>query len=211
MTASEAVVTVYTRPGCPFSAVLRWQLRRLAVPVREIDIWADRGAAGVVREITGGDETVPTVVVGTQTMVNPGVDEVRAALAAVAPQVQLAAPRSTVGLVVRGMVGPALTLSVWAAVALLSADTVFHLGPAVVAASWAVTARMDAARGLGFALGAILAAAGAVVSTVALLVLPVFAAAAPSLPEAVFAVAGGAALGVIVAGRGTVLPRPARL
>ena len=164
----------------------------------------------MVREITGGDETVPTVVVGTQTMVNPGVDQVRAALAAVAPQVKLAAPRPTAALVARGMAGPAVMLSVWAAVALLSADTVFHLGPALVAASWAVTARMDAARGLGYALGAVLAAAGALLSIAALLVLPVFAAAAPSLPEAVFAVAGGAALGVIVAGRGSVPPRPAR-
>ncbi|WP_091540122.1 glutaredoxin domain-containing protein [Modestobacter sp. DSM 44400] len=86
MTVPEAVVTVYTRPGCPFSAALRWQLRRLAVQVREIDIWADRDAAGVVRVITGGDETVPTVVVGTRTMVSPGVDAVRAALAEVAPE-----------------------------------------------------------------------------------------------------------------------------
>lgn len=207
MRASKVAVTVYTRPGCPFSAVLRWQLRRLAIPVREIDIWADRDAAGVVREITGGDETVPTVVVGARTMVNPGVDQVRAALAEVAPQVPTAPPRSTAGLVARGMLGPAAMLTIWAAVALLSAATVFHLGPALVAASWAVTARMDAARGLGFALGAVLAAAGAAVSTAALLVLPVLGASSPSLSEAVFAVAAGAVLGVIVAGRGAVLPR----
>ena len=202
VTVPEAVVTVYTRPGCPFSAALRWQLRRLAVPVREIDIWADRAAAGVVRDITGGDETVPTVVVGTRAMVNPGVDKVRTALAEVAPHLQIAARRPTAGLVARGLAGPVLMLAVWTAVGLLEAGTVFHLGPALVAASWAVTARLDAARGLGFALGGILAAAGAALSTAALLLLPLLGAAAPPLPEAAFAVAGGAAVGVIVAGRG---------
>lgn len=207
MTVPEVLVTVYTRPGCPFSAALRWQLRRLAVPVREIDIWADRAAAGVVRDITGGDETVPTVVVGTRAMVNPGVDEVRTALAEVNPHVQFAARRSTVGLVARGLTGPVVVLAVWTAVGLLDAGTVFHLGPALVAASWAVTARLDAARGLGFTLGGILAAGGAALSTAALMLLPQLGALPPALPEAVFAVAGGGAVGIIVAGRGVRPPR----
>ena len=68
---------------------------------------------------------------------------------------------------------------------------------------------MDAARGLGLGLGGTLAAAGAAISTVALLVLPVVGVAVPSMPEAVFVVAVGATIGVIVTGRGPLLPRPA--
>ncbi|TQN33248.1 glutaredoxin [Haloactinospora alba] len=66
-------VRVYWRPGCPFCYALRLglRLRRLPLPLRETNIWEDASAAGRVREITGGDETVPTVVVGSTTMVNP--------------------------------------------------------------------------------------------------------------------------------------------
>jgi mycoredoxin len=77
----RAEVLVYTRPGCPFSALLQLRLRLLAVRYEKIDIWADRAAAARVRAITGGDETVPTVVVGDRAMVNPTVRSVRAAIA----------------------------------------------------------------------------------------------------------------------------------
>lgn len=207
MTAAETCVTLYTRPGCTFSAVLRWQLRRLAIPLREVDIWNDRAAAGVVREITGGDETVPTVVVGTTELVNPSVDEIRAALLEVTAAA--GSSRSTPALVARGIIGPVLMLAVWAVAAIATSGAVFHLGPALVAASWAVTARTDAARGLGFRLGGTLAAAGAALAVGALLLLPALGALAPTLPEAMFTVALGAALGVIIGGRGHRSPRPA--
>lgn len=74
MTAAEVgapVVDVYWRPGCPFCASLRRGLRRRGVTARWHDIWADPDAAEVVRRATGGDETVPTVVVGGQALVNP--------------------------------------------------------------------------------------------------------------------------------------------
>lgn len=59
---------------------LRSGLRRRGVTATEIDIWSDDSAAARVREVTGGDETVPTVFVGTQALVNPGVREVVAAI-----------------------------------------------------------------------------------------------------------------------------------
>jgi len=64
-------VVVYWRPGCPFCSSLRGQLRRAGVPTREIDIWADPAAAAEVRRHAGGNETVPTVVVGDDAVVNP--------------------------------------------------------------------------------------------------------------------------------------------
>jgi mycoredoxin len=66
-----APVTVYWRPGCPYCARLRWGLRRMKVATEELNIWTDPGAAAFVRSVTGGDETVPTVVVAGEILVNP--------------------------------------------------------------------------------------------------------------------------------------------
>jgi glutaredoxin-like protein len=71
-------VTVYWRPACPFCARLRQDLRVMGLPVREVDIWADPSAAARVRSLTGGNETVPTVVVGGRALVNPRASEVLA-------------------------------------------------------------------------------------------------------------------------------------
>lgn len=89
-TAAESdtkAIEFYTRPGCPFSALLRKQLARKRVPLREIDIWDDREAAAAVRAVAGGNETVPTVVVGGHAMVNPGSREVLEAVRTYAPDI----------------------------------------------------------------------------------------------------------------------------
>jgi mycoredoxin len=62
---------VYWRPGCVFCLRLRVRLGADADRLRWVDIWQDPAAAATVREITGGDETVPTVVIGGQGHVNP--------------------------------------------------------------------------------------------------------------------------------------------
>lgn len=79
-------VVVYWRPGCPWCALLRRRLRRAGIETIEVDIWKQPEAAAVVRSITGGDETVPTVVVGGAGLVNPTVGQVRAALQALGGQ-----------------------------------------------------------------------------------------------------------------------------
>jgi hypothetical protein len=47
----------------------------------EVSIWDDPQAAAFVRSVADGNETVPTVVVGGATMVNPPVRRVLAAVA----------------------------------------------------------------------------------------------------------------------------------
>jgi mycoredoxin len=74
-------VTLYWRPRCPYCVRLRWQLRRSGLVVREVNIWTDAAAAARVREITGGDETVPTVQIGSVALVNPTKAQVLAAAA----------------------------------------------------------------------------------------------------------------------------------
>ena len=72
-------VVVYTRPGCPYCLLLRARLRRAGLAFREVNIWEDPDAAAFVRSVAGGNETVPTVVVGHVRMVNPSARRVRAA------------------------------------------------------------------------------------------------------------------------------------
>lgn len=78
-------IEVLWRPGCPFCSRLRRGLRRRAIATTEINIWEERDAAERVRAVTGGDETVPTVFVGTAALVNPSAREVLTAYKAEFP------------------------------------------------------------------------------------------------------------------------------
>ncbi len=64
-------IIVYSRPGCPFCSSLRGGLRRSGLPFREVNIWDNPTAAAFVRSVAGGNETVPTVSIGTVNLVNP--------------------------------------------------------------------------------------------------------------------------------------------
>ncbi|GGM64155.1 hypothetical protein GCM10011608_56810 [Micromonospora sonchi] len=70
-TSDQPAVTVYTRPGCPYCFLLRRKLRRRKVTFTEVDIWQDPAAAAAVRAVADGNETVPTVHVAGQWLVNP--------------------------------------------------------------------------------------------------------------------------------------------
>lgn len=65
---NEAGITVYWRPGCPFCSRLRRKLARAGVITTESTSGTTR-RRGVVRSVAGGNETVPTVTVGTATFV----------------------------------------------------------------------------------------------------------------------------------------------
>ncbi|MGH8981559.1 MAG: glutaredoxin domain-containing protein [Acidimicrobiales bacterium] len=60
---------------------LRRGLRRAGIATVEQDIWQSPEAAATVRGVAGGNETVPTVFVGAQALVNPSVGAVREAIA----------------------------------------------------------------------------------------------------------------------------------
>jgi glutaredoxin len=84
-TAGPDGVVFFWRPGCGFCASLRHHLHREGLPLLEVDIWQDDRAAAAVRAITGGNETVPTVVVGPVQMVNPSPQQVLDAVTEHAP------------------------------------------------------------------------------------------------------------------------------
>ncbi|MDQ3150193.1 MAG: NrdH-redoxin [Actinomycetota bacterium] len=78
-------IEVLWRPGYPYCAWLRRGLERAGIDTVERDIWSDPGAAARVRAATGGDETVPTVIVGSRALVNPSVAQVVSAVRAEFP------------------------------------------------------------------------------------------------------------------------------
>jgi len=69
-------VTVFWRPGCHYCWRLRRGLHRAGVPFNEVNIWGDPNAAATVRSLAGGNETVPTVVIGERAFINPPLREV---------------------------------------------------------------------------------------------------------------------------------------
>ncbi|HWD07237.1 MAG TPA: glutaredoxin domain-containing protein [Amycolatopsis sp.] len=76
---SDVEVEFYWRPGCGFCAALRRPLMASGLRVKEINIWEEPGAAERVRAVADGNETVPTVIIGSTALVNPTFDEVEAA------------------------------------------------------------------------------------------------------------------------------------
>jgi len=68
---THSPITVYTRPGCPYCFLLRRGLRRRHLTFTEINIWENPDAAAAVRAAADGNETVPTVHVAGQWLVNP--------------------------------------------------------------------------------------------------------------------------------------------
>ena len=85
MANPDTTVDFYWRPGCYFCASLERELDRRGLPLHKLNIWDDARHAAVVRGVTGGNETVPTVLVGDESMVNPSADEVIAAVRRAAP------------------------------------------------------------------------------------------------------------------------------
>jgi mycoredoxin len=110
--APRSPVTVYWRPGCMFCSSLLRGLERWGLPFERIDIWEDPEAATVVRSVTGGAETVPTVMVEDLALVNPTTRDVLRVVAERAPEIlpeaarqDLARPPSKLGQVLGKVLG----------------------------------------------------------------------------------------------------------
>jgi glutaredoxin len=78
-------IDLYWRPGCGFCSSLRRGLDKLGIERVEHNIWDDPSLAAVVRGHANGNETVPTVVVGSHALVNPSARDLAALLAEQAP------------------------------------------------------------------------------------------------------------------------------
>lgn len=79
LVVSEGLVAeVFWRPGCPYCSALRRDLARRGVRSRWRNIWDDEEAWRFVRGANAGNETVPTVRVGSRTLTNPSGRQVAA-------------------------------------------------------------------------------------------------------------------------------------
>jgi mycoredoxin len=78
---SADAVVVYWRPGCGYCNRLLKMLRAEGVTLQLHNIWEDPTAREFVQAHNRGNETVPTVTVGTVTRTNPDprtlIDELR--------------------------------------------------------------------------------------------------------------------------------------
>jgi mycoredoxin len=78
-------VHFYWRPGCGFCAMLRRSLDKAGIETVDHNIWDDPDAAAIVRRHANGNETVPTIVVGDDALVNPSARQVGELLTRQAP------------------------------------------------------------------------------------------------------------------------------
>jgi mycoredoxin len=111
-TPAGSPVTLYTRPGCGFSASLERGLQRWGLAFEVVDIWEDPDAAAFVRSVADGAETVPTVVVDDLALINPTARDVLRVVAERVPdhlpdaaREDLARPPSKLGQVLGRVLG----------------------------------------------------------------------------------------------------------
>lgn len=69
-------MTVYWRPGCPFCMNLQRQIDKHHLPHQKINIWDDPSGAAFVRGVADGNEVVPTISIGSTSMVNPSIKQI---------------------------------------------------------------------------------------------------------------------------------------
>lgn len=138
--APAARIEVLWRPGCPYCSRLRRGLQRAGIDTVEHDIWSDPAAAARVRAATGGDETVPTVVIGTRALVNPSVSQVVSAVHAEFPEDAEALvgrrPTAGPGSLGSGVGWTAAVALAWVLLAMWRPTTTWHLAPVLLAGAW---------------------------------------------------------------------------
>ncbi len=78
--APEDRIDLYWRPGCGFCSMLQRKLDKLGIDRIEHNIWDDPSDAEIVRQHANGNETVPTIVIGDRSFVNPSAGELVAYL-----------------------------------------------------------------------------------------------------------------------------------
>jgi glutaredoxin 3 len=67
-----ASVTIYAKPGCPYCAAAKEDLRRRGVAFVEHDVLSDPAALRRMLELNGGRRNVPTIVDGERVTVGFG-------------------------------------------------------------------------------------------------------------------------------------------
>ena len=78
----SAPLTMYTTQWCAFCRRLKSQLARDGITMTEVDIERDPAAAQYVKNVNGGNQTVPTIVFPDgSVLVNPSAVQVKKRMA----------------------------------------------------------------------------------------------------------------------------------
>lgn len=203
------------RPGCPYCTRLRRELTRAAVVTVSHDIWADPQAAARVRKVTGGDETVPTVVVGDRALVNPRLGQIVAAVREQFPDdaanlLGSAGETSSAPAWREGAVAGAAVAVLWVLLAVWRPETQWHLAPflAAAAAPWLLARRgeltssvLAGVRRVAAASGVLVLGLTGVLWALDLLRGPVFTGGEPAVVESLVLAVLGPAVVVVLATR----------
>lgn len=84
-TTPGTAVTMYTTTWCGYCVRLKKLMQLEGISYAEVDIEADAAAAELVMNANGGNRTVPTLIFADgSALTNPGIDQVKAQLAAAA-------------------------------------------------------------------------------------------------------------------------------
>jgi|SoiMethySBSTD1v2_1073268.scaffolds.fasta_scaffold1173859_2 mycoredoxin len=74
------MITVYGRPGCAISQMVRRWLDRRGIPYQYVDVERNPEARRRLEWLTGGRVRSPTVVVGNDVLVQPTIQELEWAI-----------------------------------------------------------------------------------------------------------------------------------
>jgi mycoredoxin len=74
------MITVYGRPGCAISQMVRRWLDRRGIPYQYVDVERNPEARRRLEWLTGGRVRSPTVVIGNDVLVQPTIQELEWAI-----------------------------------------------------------------------------------------------------------------------------------
>ena len=74
------MITVYGRPGCAISQIVRRWLGRRGIPYQYVDVERNPEARRRLEWLTGGRVRSPTVVIGNDVLVQPTIQELEWAM-----------------------------------------------------------------------------------------------------------------------------------
>ncbi|HEX6024779.1 MAG TPA: glutaredoxin family protein [Solirubrobacter sp.] len=74
------MITVFGRPGCAISQMIRRWLNRRGIPYQYVDVELNPQAGSRLAWLTGGRVRTPTVVIGGDVLVQPTIEELEWAL-----------------------------------------------------------------------------------------------------------------------------------
>ncbi len=78
---SQDHIDFFWRPGCGFCMSLERRLKSANVPFKKFNIYENKRDRAFVKSVANGNETVPTVRIGSTSLVNPSLDQVLKAMA----------------------------------------------------------------------------------------------------------------------------------